>query len=247
MKRIFICLVLLLFTALTFGQSSWELRLMPQIAFGANNTLQRPNNDEGTRIFLNKEFDRKHRAIFSPRVELEYTYKRNHFILTGSLLKDQFEGISMKEIRYDGTTFAGGSNLNTTYRFNTYRIGYRYRLVDRMRFDFELGATLLIRDAAITMRSESQKAKYSNVGVAPLLSYYLGWNPTESFSLLSYGDGFAVGLGRAFDIFAGARYRFSPILSAIIGYRLLEGGSDVKKIYTMALFNYLSFGVGIHF
>ncbi len=229
------------------AQSSWEIRIIPQLVFSGDNTLQRPNNDEGTRIHLNKEFDLNHKVNFSPRVEVEYVYRRNHFILTGTLLKTKYHGISPTDIYYNGTYFPESTDMHISYRFNTYRIGYRYGLVKRAKFNFELGATLLIRDAAISMKDNSQKTKYSNVGVAPLISYYIDWCVSSNFSLLSYGDGFAIKYGRAFDLFAGVEYMFNDLLSATLGYRLLDGGSDVKKIYTMAQFNYIALGVNLSF
>ncbi len=227
------------------AQSSWELRLMPQIAFGGKNVLQCPNTADGTRISLNKDFERRRDGVFSPRVELEYTYRRNHFILTGAWLKDKFEGISVEDIQFNGTTFDAGLSLITTYRFNTYRFGYRYRLVDREKFDFELGATLLLRDAAITINDYNMPVKFTNVGVAPLISYLIAWNPTNRMSVLSYGDGFGVKQGRAIDVYAGVKYQITNFLSANLGYRLLDGGSDVESIYTMALYQYLSLGIGL--
>lgn len=251
MKRIFFLIFVLLLTLLAshvFSQSSgWRLRLMPQASFGGRNTVQRPNNDEGTRVALNSEFSRKNNATFSPRIELEYSYNKHHFIATASLLNDKFEGSTNRNIWYDGELFNAGENIDTKYKFNTYRIGYRYRLVDQPQFAFELGATLLFRDAYISMEDNTKEAKFSNFGVAPLLSYYLEWKATGQFSLLTYGDAFAIKVGRAEDIFAGAKYQFTPKLSGIAGYRLLEGGSDSDKVYTMSAFHFISVGIGYDF
>lgn len=247
MKRIYILLFTLSLTTLTFAQSEWELRLMPQIAFGGRNTIQRPNNAEGTRVALNSEFNRKNAANFSPRFELEYTYKRHHFLGTVALVNDKFDGMSAHDIRYDNELFIAGENIDTKYKFNTYRIGYRYRLVNNTRFALELGATILFRDAYISMQDVNKKAKFSNFGVAPLLSYFIEWKAAERLSLLSYGDAFGIKVGRAEDIFAGAKYQITPRISALAGYRLLEGGSDGDEVYTMAAFHFLSLGVGFKF
>ncbi len=230
-----------------YAQSSWEIRFMPQVAFGGKNDLQRPNNMDGTRFSLSDDLQRENNGVFSPRVEVEYTYKRNHFILTGSWLKDKYRGIAPKQIKYNGATFAEGADLRSTYSFNTYRLTYRYRFVEREKFDFEFGATLLLRDAYIKLADSEQESRFDNVGVAPLLSYYLGWKPNSRFTVLSYGDAFGVKVGRAIDIYAGVKYQFIDNASFSIGYRLLEGGSDVDRIYTMSLFQYLSFGIGINF
>ncbi len=247
MKRLYYFLLLCMFSLSIVAQSEWQIRFMPQIAFGDKNTVQHPNNNEGTRVYLNKEFDRKHTALFSPRIELEYNYKRHHAIATAAFLQDKFEGVSGKDILYDGVLFDEGNFIETKYKFNTYRLGYRYRLVDREHFAFELGATVLLRDAYIQLQDDSERRKYSNVGVAPLLSYYLEWKANERLSLLSYGDAFAVKAGRAEDIFAGAKYRFTDMVYATAGYRLLEGGSDGDKVYTMSLFHFVSFGLGVVF
>jgi len=248
MKRTLFLIVFFSVAFHIYSQSSgWKLRLMPQAAIGGRNTVQRPNNDEGTRVSLNSEFNRKNNIRFSPRIELEYNYNRHHFIATAALLNDKFEGIGGRDIMYDGTLFNVGNNLETDYKFNTYRLGYRYRLVDQPQLAFELGATLLFRDAHISMENDMKKAKFSNFGVAPLISYYLEWKTTERFSLLTYGDAFAIKIGRAEDVFAGAKYQFTPKLSGIAGYRLLEGGSDGDEVYTMSAFHFISLGIGIDF
>jgi len=245
-RFIFIFFISLLATQL-YSQSEWQLRIMPQVAFGGRNTIQRPNDEQGTRVNLNNEFSRKNKATFSPRIELEYNYNRHHIIATAALVNDKFEGTSYRDIIYDKELFRAGNEIETKYKFNTYRIGYRYRLVDKPQLAFEIGATLLFRDAYISMEDISKKAKFSNFGVAPLLSYYLEWKATEHFSLLSYGDAFAIKLGRAEDIFVGGKYQFTPRLSGMAGYRLLEGGSDVDKVYTMAAFHFASIGIGYNF
>jgi len=247
MKRLLFIFFILFFAIQVYSQSGWQLRIIPQAAFGGRNTVQRPNNEEGTRVNLNNEFSRKNNATFSPRIELEYNYNRHHIIATASLVNDKFEGSTNIDILYDGELFIAGNNIDTKYKFNTYRIGYRYRVVDRPQFTFEIGATLLFRDAYISMEDNAQKAKFSNFGVAPLLSYYLEWKATERFSLLTYGDAFAIKVGRAEDVFAGAKYQFTPKLSGIAGYRLLEGGSDGDKVYTMSAFHFASIGIGFNF
>jgi len=247
MKRIVLFFFLLPFTLQVEAQSKWQFRVMPQAAFGTRNTVQRPNNEEGTRVSLDKNFKRKNNASFSPRFELEYSYKRHHAIATVALLGDRFDGMAGEDILYNQVLFQAGSELKTVYRFNTYRLGYRYRIVERARFNFELGATLLFRQAYISMEDNREKTKFKNVGVAPLLSYYIEWKVIERLSMLSYGDAFAVKAGRAEDIFAGVKYQFTPMVSGTAGYRLLEGGSDGDRVYTMAMFHFLSLGVGFDF
>ena len=244
--------MLLLLIALVWGfqlnaQSGWEVRLLPQVAFGANNDLQRPTDATGTRFSLGKDLGRKNSAVFAPRVEVEYNYKRHRFIATMALLRETFDGVAGKDILYNEDVFKQGSRVDATYRFNTYRIGYRYRIIDNSALNLELGATILLRDAFISLEDDNKESRFSNVGVAPLLSYSIEWKAAPRLGILSYGDAFAVKAGRAIDVFAGARYRFSETLSGYLGYRLLEGGSDGERVYTMATYHFLSLGLGIKF
>lgn len=249
MKKIFTILTILISATSVHAQSGngWQIRLMPQVSWGANNDVQRPTDATGTRFSLPDDIGRKHGAAFSPRIEAAYNIRRHHIIATAAWVDERFEGAARKNIVYDGETFAEGTNIEAKYKFHTYRLGYRYRIADRPRFHFELGATLLLRDAYISLGSGSQRSKFSNVGVAPLLSYSLEWMAAGRLSLLSYGDAFAVKAGRAEDIFAGVKYRFTPLISAMAGYRVLEGGSDGDRVYTMATFHFLSLGVGFNF
>lgn len=228
------------------SQSSFKLRVMPQVAFGGYNTAGLPNHT-GTRVSLSKDFNETNGAIFSPRLEFEYIYRRNHFILTGSLLRNKYRGIAKENILFGGSEFGIGTPLRAVYRFNSYRFTYRYGVVDNPKFKLELGATALVRDAMISMSSCCQKSTFYNVGFAPLLSYSITWQPTPSFAILSYGDALGVKKGRAEDIFVGVRYDFADHFGAIAGYRLLEGGSSGDKVYTYSLFHFVSFGLEVKF
>lgn len=242
--RSFLFLLLLIAPAWQLhAQNQWQIRVMPQVAFGTNNDIQQPNDQSGTRFSLDKDFSRRHGGVFSPRVEVEYNIKRHHIIATGAWLTNRFEGVAPRDIHYAGILFPQGTGVDAEYSFNTYRLGYRYRIVEKQKINFELGATILLRDAFISLEDNSDKGVFSNVGVAPLISYYFEWMATERLSLLSYGDALAVKAGRAEDIFAGAKYSFTPTIEGILGYRLLEGGSDGNRVYTMATFHFISVGV----
>lgn len=247
MKQLILVLFLLTTAVGAEAQSRWQVRVMPQAAFGGRNTVQRPNNDEGTYISLNHDFQRKNNAVFSPRFEVEYSYNRHHAVATAALLTDRFEGAAPYDFMYNSELFTVGSNIDAVYRFNTYRLTYRYRLVENSDINFELGATVLFRDAYISFEDETKKTRFSNFGVAPLISYYFEWKALERLSLLTYGDAFAIKVGRAEDIFVGAKYQFTPMLSATAGYRLLEGGTNADKVHTMAAFHFISVGIGVEF
>ncbi|MGB7296236.1 MAG: hypothetical protein WBC70_11660, partial [Candidatus Aminicenantales bacterium] len=57
------------------------------------------------------------------------------------------------------------------------------------------------------------------------------------------GDAAAARQGRAEDILLALQYRLNDKLTLRAGYRILEGGSDVKEVYTFALIHFLSAGL----
>lgn len=246
MKKLLFAVWALIIVGQSAAQSEFRFRFMPQIAFGGKNTVQLPNHT-GTRFSLSNDLHESNSAIFSPRIELEYIYRRNHFILTGALLRNKYDGTASEPIHFGNGYFGTGSKLNAVYRFNTYRFTYRYGLVDNRKFKLELGATILVRDAFISLANRCEKSSFYNIGVVPLLSYSIVWQPTPAFAVLSYGDAFGIRKGRAEDIFAGVRYDIDDRFALWGGYRLLEGGSNGDKVHTFALFHYLSIGLEVKF
>lgn len=227
-------------------ESRFRLRFFPQIAVAGHNTVGYPGNT-GTRFSLTDDLHKTNSVRFSPRLEFEYIYRRNHFMLTGSLLRDKFDGTLPFGVQFGNQYFESGTPLRSVYRFNTYRFTYRYGVVDNPKFKLELGATILVRDAMISLADCCDKVSFYNVGVVPLISYSITWQPIPELAVLSYGDAFAVRKGRAEDIFAGVRYDFIDHFALLAGYRLLEGGGKGDKVYTFALYNYFSVGLEVKF
>ena len=54
-------------------------------------------------------------------------------------------------IDFDGETFAAGVPTDATYRFNSYRVTYRYRIHDGARFRWHAGITAKIREAEVAL------------------------------------------------------------------------------------------------
>lgn len=246
MKKLFFTVIALLASGQIYAQSEFKVRLMPQFAFGGYNTVSNPNHT-GTRFSLSKDLKAEHTAVFSPRLEFEYIYRRNHFIAMGALLRSRYGGDAPFPIHFGNGFYDTGTPLSAVYRFNTYRFTYRYGVVDNPKFKLELGATVLVRDAMISLDGNGTKTSFYDIGVVPLLSYSITWQPIPEIALLSYGDAFGISKGRAEDIFAGIRYDCSDRFAVSAGYRILEGGSNGDKIYTFALFHYLSLGFEVKF
>ena len=139
--------------------------------------------------------------------------------------------------------------MDATYRFNSYRLTYRYTLVDSERVRFGIGFTAKVRDAEISLRDGTQEGKTTDVGFVPLLHLHLDWRWTPRWGLLAEADAAAApgGQGRAEDVAVAVTYAASPRWKIKVGYRLVEGGADVESVYNFSLINYVYGGFIFNF
>jgi hypothetical protein len=168
---------------------------------------------------------------------------RHHLTMLYSPLLVKSHGTIAKDVSFNGETFAAGTQLNGKFKFNSYRMTYRYDLVSGDRLTAGLGLTLKVRDAYVSIEGGGKKAKKTNLGAVPLINFHVGYRVLPHFSVYCEGDALAAPQGRAEDIFAGAVYDVTDHLSVFGGYRMLEGGSDNDIVYTFSMFNYAAAGV----
>jgi len=238
------CLVSILsFNVLSVsGQASLDLET-GAVGTGYNNV--RIPGDQGTLFSLKDDLVSKTEIFF--RLRVNYTIKSRH---TLSLLYAPLETTSKGNVPYDilfeGATFPANTDLTGTYKFNSYRLTYRYEIVLKPKFEFGLGFTAKIRDAKIALASSSLESEKTNVGFVPIINFRLLWKPDEKFGILLEGDALAAPQGRAEDVLIAATYRVSDRLGLKVGYRILEGGADNDVVYNFALFNYASVGLFIY-
>jgi hypothetical protein len=159
----------------------------------------------------------------------------------------RYEGAFPRTVNYNNVTFVAGQPVTADYTFNSYRLTYRYHLIDRQRFDLGLGLTAKIRDANVALKSDDggRVTNYDNVGFVPLINFWLNYKPTDRLSILLEGDALGSKQGRAEDIFLGLTYGLTDNLRLKGGYRVVEGGADVDEIYNFNWINYASVGVVI--
>lgn len=187
-------------------------------------------------------------TVFSPRVEAGYEFGGKHFIgLMASLLRIEADGAFDRDIMFDDILFTEGTEVQAKYRFDSYRVTYRYYIISGGNIKLGAGLTGKIRDAEITLEGGGQKGGLDNTGFAPLINYYIEWIYSPAISFLTYGDAAWSPYGRAEDIFIGGLYRINTGAALMAGYRMLEGGSDIDKVYTFAMFHYAVFGVEFRF
>jgi hypothetical protein len=224
------------------GQASLDIET-GAVTTGYNNV--RIPGDQGTLFSLKDDLISKTEFFF--RLRASYTIKSRH---TLSLLYAPLETVSKGnlpfEVFFEGVTFPANTDLSGTYKFNSYRLTYRYEIVLKPKFEFGLGFTAKIRDAKIALASSGLESEKKNVGFVPIINFRLLWKPYEKFGILLEGDALAAPQGRAEDVLIAATYRVSNRLGLKAGYRILEGGADNDEVYNFALFNYASAGITIY-
>lgn len=235
--------ILLLLPAPGYAQTRWWLDLEGGLVTGTPYNDVRIPGSGGTKFSLPDELNLQGQGFY--RLRAGVTLNDRHVITAlYAPLTATYTGAFDREILYNGARFAPDETVEARYRFNSYRLTYRYEFIRSSRLRLGVGLTAKIRDAAIRLQSAGQSSEYPNVGFVPLVNFYLGWQPTGGrLMLLLEGDALASKQGRAEDIFAGLAYRLTPKIGLKAGYRVVEGGADNDKVYNFTWINYASAGI----
>ena len=174
----------------------------------------------GKRLYATWNISRRHsvRALAAP---LSYTE-------TGSLTDT---------VAFAGSTYVPGSPLAATYQFNSWRIGYRYRITDRERLGLWIGFTAKVRDAKIELEQGATTSRDTDVGFVPLLAFAADWLIDRRWHAILDFEGLAGGPGRAFDVALQVQHDLNDRWAVSGGYRTVEGGADVDAVYNFAWFH----------
>ncbi|WMJ74235.1 hypothetical protein RCC89_13815 [Cytophagaceae bacterium ABcell3] len=210
------------------------------------NEVRVPGN-EGTFFDFDDNFESNPQFFYRARVG--YTFNDRHVIsaLFAPLALKYTDGVFADDVRFNNDVFEAGSELAGRYRFNSYRLTYRYNFIVRENFVLGAGITGKIRDAAIRLSGNGTTSEKTDLGFVPLINFYTLWSFYDRFGLLFEGDALVGPQGRAEDVFLGLTYTFNQYLTFKGGYRLLEGGADVDEVYNFTWINYASVGVLVNF
>ncbi len=182
------------------------------------------------------------------RFTFDWNFLERHGLrLEVAPLRIDGSGTFHQPVSFAGTTFSPGTPTEGKYKFDTYRVSYRYRFLNKSAWRMHVGATILLRDAKIELEQPGRKASDSNVGVAPLLNFSTRWAFARRWAAIFDFQGLAGGPGRALDLALQLRYDLTDSWSIGGGYRMLEGGSDTDDVYTFSWFNYGFATVGYQF
>ena len=179
------------------------------------------------------------------RVRVGYRFRDRHYVTAlYAPLQVNATGSVSRDVAFAGGTYPAGTPLLAVYRFDSYRLTYRYSFVRNRSLEIAAGATAKLRAAEISLNGVDTSSK-SNTGFVPLLNVHIEWRPGGGpVGLLFDADALAAPQGRAEDILLAAIWTLREDLAVYAGYRTLEGGADNDEVYTFAWFHYAV--VGIH-
>jgi len=225
--------------------SRWRLDLEGGGVFSGYNNIAIPG-DTGTRFSLSEDF--KTDAGFYYRLRLTWRLGARHSLsVLYAPLKLSASGTAKFPVHFFGVDFPAGAAVSGTFMFNSYRLTYRYEIVNTDAWKVGLGFTAKIRDAAIGLEGGGLAAKKTNVGFVPLLNARVERRLSSKLNLLFEADALAAPQGRAEDVLFAALYRISPSLTLKAGYRFVEGGADNDVVYNFTFIHYASIGLLIDF
>ncbi len=202
------------------------------------NEVQIPK-EGGTRFSLTELGDG---GVFGGRVYLGYRLQGPHELraLYAPLtlnLKGQFD----RDISFQDQTFLADTPLEAKYKFNSYRLTYRYTFLSSSKWILKGGFTGKIRDAEIRLTQNSQSAGRNNIGFVPLLHFMATHSFNSNWKFIIDLDALAAPQGRAEDLALLLAYHGLGPFSVYAGYRTIEGGSEGGGgVYNFA---WLHFGV----
>ncbi|UCD19262.1 MAG: hypothetical protein JSU64_07545 [candidate division WOR-3 bacterium] len=239
-------IIMLLFAAgsLVAGDvQHFALDVESGIIFISYSDIQIPKST-GTLISFADELETD--PAFFVRGRLGYYFNEGNMVsVLIAPLKLRASGSVDREIIFEGSSFAPSIELNTVYKFNSYRLTYEHFWFFGERVRVGLGVTAKIRDAAISIADSGKMAEKTDLGFVPLVKFSLVWQFMESLQLVLDGDALAAPQGRAEDVSIALCGDVGDNVSLKMGYRVLEGGSDVEEVYSFTWINYIFGGISL--
>ena len=221
-----------------------ELELEGGAAWQSYNDVQIPNNESGTRFSLYRLAGGG--TWPAGRVYLTWNINESHSLRAlAAPLSLTETGVPHRTIRFAGAEYAAAEPVEATYTFNSYRLGYRYRVHRGERSAVRIGATAKIRDATIRLEQGAVSSRKDDVGFVPLLHVSGEWYVVPRWRLMFDLEGLAGGPGRAVDATAKVGYDPGGSWAVQAGYRMVEGGADVEDVYTFAWLHYAAASVTV--
>lgn len=223
-------------TASPAAEPAFAIELEAGPVWQSGNTVQIPNDQDGTRFSLEQ-------LVGSgpwPAARLYFNWdinERHGLRLVVAPLSYTESGVFDETVNFNGAIFLPGLPTEATYKFNSWRLGYRYRFHQGKRWTWWVGATANIRDAKIELQQGNTTSRDTDVGFVPLLYLSGTVKIAPRWRMVFDFEGLAGGPGRVEDLALKFAYDISERWSVTGGYRTVEGGADVDAVYNFAWFN----------
>jgi hypothetical protein len=245
-KSVFAFMVTLLLAAVTAGapcRAAVESELEAGFVFAGRNDVRIPGSG-GTAISFTDDLQTDPAPVF--RVRLGYRFGERHLITAlYAPLQVNATGAVDRDVSFSGGTYPAGSPLLGVYRFDSYRLTYRYSFIRRAGLELAAGGTAKIRDAEVSLYGADARSK-TNTGFVPLLNVHVAWRPGDGrFGLLLDADALVAPQGRAEDVLLAITWELRDGVQLRAGYRTLEGGADNDEVYNFAWLHYAVIGVAL--
>jgi hypothetical protein len=200
--------------------------------------------DSGTRFSLVDDLQTSAAPAFRIRVGARL-YERHLITLLYAPLETMSSGRVARELTFSGVTFPAQTPLWATYRFDSYRLTYRYSFIRHEELELAAGLTAKIRDAEISLHGP-ETARKTNTGFVPLLNLHAEWRPGGgAFGVLFDADALAAPQGRAEDVLLAVQVRPRERITVYAGYRTLEGGADNDEVFNFSWLHYAALGLRV--
>lgn len=192
-------------------------------------------NPGGSRVSVKNDSFR-----FYGRGQVSFDISENGSLrLMAAPFQANYSYLTENALLYNGSTFPANSLVNVYYKFNSFRLGYIYKIPVSESFQVQVGGVGKVRQAEIALSGSGQNSTYKNTGFVPLLNVGFRWAIFDPWELRFDLDGAAAKQGRAFDGSFELFQRLDKEGSGVsVGVRALEGGADNTKVYTFALVHY---------
>lgn len=217
------------------AEASLGLRLSVGGSFQLRNDVQIPNDETGTRFSLANTVGEG--PVTALRLEALWRINERHGVRVMLAPLSYTESVTFDDpVLFEGEAFTANNDLDASYRFNSWRIGYFYSLKNNARTQLRVGGTLKIRDAEIRLEQDGTVAFNDDLGVVPLVYLSGRWALGERWSFGADIDALGGGPGRAIDLGLSLDYALGSDWNVGLDVRALDGGADIDELFNFATF-----------
>ncbi len=197
--------------------------------------------DIGTRLTLQGTLNSSYSFFFRLRGGITL-WDRHTISFLYAPLRLTSDGFLTRDVLFHRGVFQALTFVEARFRFDSYRLTYRYDFIKTDDLIIGAGFTGKIRSASIRLHNSAGWSERSDLGFVPLINFRAQWTFFDPFSLIIDADALWAPQGRAEDIMVALQTKLNQFVTMRVGYRMLEGGADNDSVYTFSMFHYALFG-----